>query len=367
MFKSKVTKFTAILLIMVLSMTCLWGCGSKDKDEGSKEAAANAREVIDAAGNKVEVPANLDKIAVIPLPWSSVIFAIDGTSEHMRFINPGAMTAYKGHFLETLDKNYGNLDTSAVGKDFSINMEQIASDGVQACVIWANQPEVAEKLKEIGIVPIMVNNGNVEQLQASLKAVGQMLGKEGRAQQFIDLYADTYKKIKSYSKEVESAEKPKVLYLRNANLKTQGNDNFIKEALEMAGADNICSDSTEITMEEIIKKDPDIILLSNFDSFVPDDFYENSIEGQDWSQVKAVKEKRVYKTPIGIYRWDAPGVETPLMMEWLATLIQPEVFKDINVNKDTKDFFKKYFKVELSQKDMNQIMNGDANKNSKTE
>lgn len=64
----------------------------------TEQAVAETRTVTDAAGNVVEVPAELSRIAVTPLPWSSVIYAIDGTSEHMVSINPGAMTAYTNCF-----------------------------------------------------------------------------------------------------------------------------------------------------------------------------------------------------------------------------------------------------------------------------
>ena len=44
----------------------------------AEESTEGTREVTDAAGNVVEVPENISKIAVTPLPWSSVIYAIDG-------------------------------------------------------------------------------------------------------------------------------------------------------------------------------------------------------------------------------------------------------------------------------------------------
>lgn len=355
-------KVIAILMILILCMSCLAGCNSNNSGQ---EESEDVKVVTDAEGNAVTVPSDLQKIAVTPLPWSSVIYAIDGSSERMVSINPGAMTAYTGQFLESLDENYGKLDTSSIGSDFSINIEQLVEDGVQACVIWDYQTEEAEKLKEVGIAPIMVKNETVEQLQDSIRAIGQMLGKEDRAQLFIDLYADTYEKISSYKEKVEQADKPKVLYLRDSELKLQGNDNFVKTALEMAGADNVAADASDITMEEILKIDPDIILLSNFDSFVPEDLYENRIKGQDWSTVKAVKEKRVYKVPMGIYRWDAPGVETPLMMMWLAQLIQPDIFDDINIEQEVSNFFEKYFDTDLTDADLKQIMKEDENKNSK--
>lgn len=326
----------------------------------------NFRTVTDAAGNVVEVPANITKIAVTPLPWSSVIYAIDGSSERIAALNPGALggTAYKGQFFEILDPSYGSINSTAIGKDFSINMEEIVKMGVQAVVIWDYQEDEAKQLKELGIAPVMVKNETVEELQSSFRAVGELLGKEDRAQQFIDLYGNIYNEIQSYQDQVSSAEKPKVLYLRNSDLKLQGNDNFIKEALELAGADNVAADSSEITMEDIIQINPDIILLSWFDDFTPDDLYNNAIDGQDWSSVKAVQEKRVYKTPIGIYRYDAPGVETPLMMEWLATMIQPEIFSDIDIKAEIADYYKTYFNIDLSEENLAQILCTEMNKNS---
>ena len=136
----------------------------------------------------------------------------------------------------------------------------------------------------------------------------------------------------------------------------QGNDNFIKEALELSGAENVAPESVDINMEEILEINPDIILLSWFDEFTPEDLYQNTIDGQDWGSVKAVQEKQVYKTPIGIYRWDAPGVETPLMMMWLATMIQPEIFTDIDMEQEIQDYFQTYFALELTDADLDQIL-----------
>ena len=199
----------------------------------TEQAVAETRTVTDAAGNVVEVPAELSRIAVTPLPWSSVIYAIDGTSEHMVSINPGAMTAYTNCFFSKLDSGYAELDTTSIGSDFSINMEEMVSRGVQAVVIWDYQTEEAEQLKALGITPVMVKNETIEDLQASFTAIGQMLGKEERAEQFNTLYTEAYEYLQSFQEQVNAADKPKVLYLRNAELKLQGNDMFIAEALEL--------------------------------------------------------------------------------------------------------------------------------------
>lgn len=68
---------------------------------------------------------------------------------------------------------------------------------------------------------------------------------------------------------------------------------------------------------------------------------------------------------MGIYRWDAPGVETPLMMEWLAHVLQPELFKGLDVRADAKKFYEEFMHYNISEADMAQIFADEANKNSK--
>lgn len=60
-------------------------------------------------------------------------------------------------------------------------------------------------------------------------------------------------------------------------------------------------------MEQIYAWNPDIIFITNFTETQPADLLENKVDGQDWSQVKAVQEGKVYKIPLGIYRWFPPS------------------------------------------------------------
>ncbi len=357
------------VLLFVFSFL-LGGCG------GEKPAASGGtsekRILQDIKGNEVAVPADLKRIAVVPLPWASVVDALDGGSTRMAAIHPGAMSAYRGHFLSTKDSHFGTLDTQLIGQDFSVHVEGMLEKGIEAAILWQYQDEAAANLRQVGIAPVMINNANVEELQKSFLIVGRLLGKEARAEKVIDFYQKTYEEIKGRGGEVAKAAKPKVLFLRTQKLRLQGNDNFMREAIAMAGGDNPTADGTlrnnqeqNISMEDILRIDPDIILLSNFDPFVPDDLYENRLPGQDWSTVKAVRERRVYKVPMGIYRWDAPGVETPLMMRWLARLFQPEIFSDIQIRQDTKAFMKDFMGYELSDADLAQIFADEANKNSR--
>lgn len=360
-------KFTAATLAALALAGMLAGCGNDaDKKVDNKQAT---KIVTDLQGREVRVPQNVKHLAVVPIPWASVIYAIDGSSERLAAIHPAAMTAYKGKFLENRDKHFAQLDTKIIAQNFSVNIESAAQAGIDTAILWQYQEKDAEKLSKVGIPTVLIYNDTVDNLKKSFLIIGKLLGKEERAEQINKAYDMTTEKIMA-KKAWEQADKPKVLFLRNSKLRLQGNDNFMHEAIRIGGGENPYGQvnggrEQTIAMEEVYKQNPDIILLSNFDKFVPDDLYNNKIAGQDWSTVKAVQEKRVYKVPMGIYRWDAPGVETPLMMEWLAHVLQPELFKELDVRADAKNFYEDYMHYKISEADMAQIFADEANKNSR--
>lgn len=363
-------KLTAAALAALALAGMLAGCGNDaDKKVDNKQAT---KIVTDLKGREVSVPQNVQHIAVVPIPWASVIYAIDGSSERLAAIHPTAMSAaYTGKFLETKDKHFAQLDTKIIAQNFSVNIESAAQAGVDTAILWQYQDKDAEKLTKVGIPTLLIYNDTVENLKKSFLIIGKLLGKEERAAKLNEYYDTANKKIIA-KKAWEKTDKPTVLFLRNSKLRLQGNDNFMHEAIRIGGGQNPYdqialsgSSAQTIAMEEVYKLNPDIILLSNFDKFVPDDLYNNKIPGQDWSTVKAVQEKRVYKVPLGIYLWDAPGVETPLMMEWLACVLQPELFKELDVRADAKKFYEDFMHYNISEADMAQIFADEANKNSR--
>ncbi len=362
-------RVTASIVAGIAVLTLLAGCASSTNEVKQEKQATQV--ITDLKGRQVSVPKNVQHLAVVPIPWASVVYALDGSSERLTAVHPGAMTAYKGRFLESRDAHFGTLDSKIVAQNFSINIEGAAQAGVDTVILWQYQQKEAEKLSKVGIPTLLIYNDTIDNLKKSILIVGKLLGKEKRAEELNGLYDSTTTKI-SAKKAWEQQQKPVVLFLRNSKLRLQGNDNFIHEAIRIGGGQNpyeqiaLSSGSEQnIPMEEVYKLNPDIILLSNFDKFVPDDLYNNKIAGQDWSTVKAVREHRVYKVPLGIYRWDAPGVETPLMMEWLACVLQPQFFADMDVRADAKRFYEGFMHYKMTEADMAQIFADVANKNSR--
>ena len=81
---------------------------------------------------------------------------------------------------------------------------------------------------------------------------------------------------------------------------------------------------------------------------MPEDLYTNAIGNYDWSAINAVKNKEVYKMPLGMYRSYTPGADTPVTLLWLAKTAYPELFEDIDIIQETKTYYNEVFGITLT-------------------
>lgn len=328
---------------------------------------AEGKTVTDLTGKKVEIADNIEKIAIVPIPWASLVYAVDGGGEKIVGMHPSAMGAYKISILKEMAPELEKVNSTFVDNNFNMNYEELALLKPELVVIWDYQGEVKEKLDKIKIPSVAIKYGTLEDVQGGIKLLGDILNKEEKAVELIAYHKDTNSYLASKSKELEGLNKKKILYLRDGQLTAATGNSVNDIMINMAGGENVTKDIqtgnwAKVTMEQIMVWNPDIVILSNFDKVQPDDIYNNKISGQNWSNIEAVKNKRVYKAPIGIYRWDAPCAETPLMIKWIAKTAAPEVFKEYDIRKDIKDFYSKFFNYELSQEQLDIILNTKVNK-----
>lgn len=331
-------------------------------------ANVNAKTVTDLTGKKVTIKDNPSRIAIVPIPWASLTYLVDGDSSKIIGMNPSSKEAYDISILKDLAPNMKKVNTAFVDSDFNINYEELALLKPDIVIVWDFQNDAIEKLAKLKIPAVAIKYGTLENVQEGIKLLGDILNKQEKAQKLINYHKDTNKYLASKTKKLENIKRKKILYLINPQLTVSSGNSVTNIMIDMAGGENVAKDITtggswsKVTMEQIIKWNPDIIILSNFDKILPEDIYNNKFEGQDWSKINAVKNKKVFKAPIGIYRWDAPSAETPLMIKWIAKVATPEVFNDYNIRKDIKDFYLEFFNYKLTDEQLNFILNSKVNK-----
>ncbi|MDX9800762.1 MAG: ABC transporter substrate-binding protein, partial [Spirochaetia bacterium] len=178
-------------------------------------------------------------------------------------------------------------------------------------------------------------------------------------------WEDVKKEIAEKTSPIPDEKKKKILivFKANGNMVAGGNS-FGQYWIASTGGIN-CAD--EITanhpamvkiadFEQVLKWDPDIVYLTNFADTMPEDIYENRIQGQDWSETAAVKNKAVYKIPLGNYRWYPPSLDGPLMLKWMAVKNYPDIFK-WDMKSEIREYYKKYFNYPLTDGEIHSILN----------
>ena len=113
--------------------------------------------------------------------------------------------------------------------------------------------------------------------------------------------------------------------------------------------------SVKVTLEQVYDWNPDTILMTNFNPYGPEDLYGNTVGSYDWSGIDAVERRNVFKMPLGMYRSYTPGIDTPVTLLWMAKTVYPDLFGDVDITKETVEYYETVFGVKLSEEQAESI------------
>jgi iron complex transport system substrate-binding protein len=83
---------------------------------------------------------------------------------------------------------------------------------------------------------------------------------------------------------------------------------------------------------------------------------EAILGNEQWRQLKAVRQGRVYVNPKGVYSWDRHDAEEALQIQWAAKTLYPDKFRSLDIVKETKEFYKTFFEYNLTDAEVNDIL-----------
>lgn len=379
--KKIIRKVSGFVLLGSLLSIVFSGCGQQannngetlavleeDTEDEREETESNTRKVVDHTGNEVEIPSEINRIvisSILPLP--SVYCLFEGSAEKLVGMHPSSMAAAENSMLPKVVPNIVHVNTDFLQGD-EINTEELLKLEPDVVFYSADNTGDYEKLKTAGIPCIGFSTSNwdydcVETFENWVILLGEVLQQQDKAEGIAQYGHEVYEEIQTVLAQAENIEKPRALILFNYGggvIRTSGSSFFGQYWLDATGAINVAEDlvgSQEINMEQIYEWNPDIIYITNFSSYQPEDLYENAIEGDDWSSVKAVENKQVYKFPLGMYRWFPPASDTPLVLKWLAKKNQPELFEHIQIEDEVRNYYERFYGIELNDEEIEQIFN----------
>ena len=363
------------MLLIVTMLPVFGGCSSTSKSSSSSASSSAASSsasdtitITDQAGNEVTLPSKIERIAVCDiLPLPSVLAIFFNSADKIVGMSEPSMTAAKNGLLGQLYPEILNADTSFI-KDSEVNTEELLKLKPDVVFYGASDPEIGAKLKEAGFnaVAISVNKWDydcIETLNNWIDLLSQIFPEDAKADKVAKYSNEIYDMVQDRVKDIPEDEKANVFFLfkyDETSIVTSGNQFFGSWWAKAVGAKNVADDidkdnAVPINMEQIYDYNPEIIFVTNFTQAQPEDLYNNTIGSNDWSKIKAVQDKKVYKTPLGMYRSYTPGADTPMTLLWYAKTIYPDLFEDIDLNEEVEKYYKEVFDVELTEEQVESI------------
>ena len=212
----------------------------------------------------------------------------------------------------------------------------ISQETCEVCAAYTNQVNKALGILQKKPKLYSMDPHNQNEIIKSVTELGKILGYEKRATEITN---SLEKRIENIKKIVNN-KKPKVLAIEWIEpFFTAGH--WIPEMIQIAGGINMISKigehSRRLEFQEVIKSDPDIIIMMpcGFDTKRTILEYNNILkENKIWNSLKAVKNDQIFAVDANSF-FSKPSIRTIDGLEILAKIIQPDKFKEIDVYEES--------------------------------
>lgn len=324
--------------------------------------------ITDHADDQVSVPTKINRIAVVgryPLP--SVLAIFFNSAEKIVGMPKASMAAAKHSLLADLYPEILQAKTDFVQRS-QIDIEKLKALEPDVVFYSSGNNVMKTQLKDGGLTAVAVSNNRwhydaIETLNQWIALFNQLFPENSKANLVRDYSQKIYDQIQAKVKDLTAIQRQKLFFLfqYDANHITTSSFSFFGQYWATAiGAFNSGAvlrkdNATEVDFEQVQEWQPNDIFITNFNRAQPDDLYHNTIGPYDWSGIDAIQRKRVYKMPLGMYRSFTPGVDTPITLQWLAKTVYPQVFKDLDLAAEAKDYYMKVFGIVLTDAQIDQM------------
>lgn len=335
---------------------------SADASAASASTAGDGdtRVVNDLSGIDVTIPADVERVAALTGPVYETIIMLGAADKVVLTGNAGAASGWG----KLICPEYS--DITVVDDATNPNLEQLVASGVQVMLFWDAYPEVTKKVEDLGI-PVVVTQlendgisdvpGFVELKKHEIMTVGQVFGgaAEEKAQKWCGYADEVVDYVTSRTSTLTEDEIPSVYYIRGPEATSiHGGESYTRYLVDMAGGSLVSKDEPQllfnVTMEEVIKWNPEYIFMGRVNNT------DLVLDDPNFAPVKAVQDGNVYVNLHGICSADY-GTDCFLLMEQIAKILHPDLFEDLDMVEEVKNYYHDFYEYDLTDDQANRILN----------
>ena len=333
----------AMVFAMLVTITA---CG---KTAAPAESAAQTRVFTDDCGREVEVPEHISHIVATGPLSQIVLYSIAPD------MLVGLASKWSGSAEGIVPEAYLNLPyLGQLYNTANLNVEELALAAPQVIIdigrVMSGGTEDMDTLQQQTGIPTVFLTSTADALPETYLKLGQLLGREEKAEQLAAFCERVYSRTLSIMEQVGD-QKVTALYIKGEQgLNVLANGATHAEVLDLltenvAVVDNPSSKGSgnEVTMEQIALWDPELIL------FDPDSIYD-TVAGQDtWKELSAISSGNYLEVPEGPDNWmgTPPASQRYLGMIWLTAQLYPE-FCDYDMKAEILEYYELFYHCKLT-------------------
>jgi iron complex transport system substrate-binding protein len=232
---------------------------------------------------------------------------------------------------------------SNIGSASDINAEKLMKLHPDVVITRGDHPALVEFMTQKGLSVLALNPHTIDDVWRDLRLQAAVIGTPQAADPAI---SESRKLLDEISVKIQGVTKPKtVLWLWSKPTKVVGSEGVTADIIRLLKVNNPGNQygvsTPDIGMENIIKFNPDVILICGTAKYSEADILDNP----QWRSINAVRNKRVYKAP----NWGVWSPHAASMALWAATRVYPEHFDPQRSQIRIAAFHKTVFGVDVPE------------------
>lgn len=367
----KKVSVVSILLCLVLSLSLVFsGCSQKQTPSTTDQpvsASADASEesstrtITDLAGNTVEIPAasEINKVIIVAPPLLATYANVVKDTSKIVGVHNRALAEVNKDLLGAIVPNWESINTSFL-TGFTSNAEEVLNLDPDIILVYGDfQKEGLENIN-IPVIDFFISDQQNESWSVQIDTLMREIFDINDQATLQSEWDKTNEIVNTALQSVAQNDKKLAVMISNTgdSITVRGNGCYGDDWLIKTGLINAASelqgDGVEVTMEQIYEWNPDIIYT--FTGIDASKYLDNSIEGQDWSEINAFKNGQIYDMPYGIFNWGAPNADSPLTLIWMTMKNYPELIEEEYFLTYAKDFYQQQYGITLTDETINAIL-----------
>ena len=305
--------------------------------------------LVDMADRIVTVPRPVEKIVSTFPEETRVIVEVGGVDKLVGVSSYLIGDRYAPNFIMLIA--YPQVkELPGVGSYREPNLEQIVTLNPDVVISGNSGPDKANIIQEKTGIPTVALSAKFDYKGEggafeAYRLAGKIIGNEERAGELISFINDEFDKIRDVTSEIPDSEKIKAYFCSGIT-----RPYCTYDPIEIAGGINVAAGSgfgwgTQTTKEQVIKWNPDIILIhSTSKAHHGFGTIEDILSDPDLQSINAVKNKRVYYSKGGYVGGNPATAVTEV--PYMAKLFYPEKFEDLDVDEEGNRILEMFYGVD---------------------